>query len=255
MLAPVVIIGIGQLGGVFARGMLRCGHPVYPVTRDMNVEEEAAAIPAPASVLVAVAEQDMHAVLEKLPATWREQAALLQNELLPHDWQRHDLVRPTVLSIWFEKKQGGDVTVLLSTPVYGPQSALYSNALQAVGIPARALTDEDQLLYELVRKNIYILTLNVAGLVVGSTVETLWREHEALARNIANDIMDIQFRLVGRELPRERLIEGMLAAFAGDPHHKCLGRTAPERLRRALSHADELGLAVPHLRRIAAEIR
>ena len=26
---PIVIIGIGELASVFARGFLRCGHPVY----------------------------------------------------------------------------------------------------------------------------------------------------------------------------------------------------------------------------------
>jgi len=30
---PIVIIGIGELGGVFARAFLYAGYPVYPVTR------------------------------------------------------------------------------------------------------------------------------------------------------------------------------------------------------------------------------
>lgn len=254
MRPPIVIIGIGQLGGTFARGLLRCGHPVYPVTRDMNMAEEAAVLPAPASVLVAVAEQDLHAALDALPPTWREQAALLQNELLPRDWQRHELARPTVLSIWFEKKKGTDTTVLLPTPAWGPHAQLFCEALRAVDIPARELAGEDELTHELVRKNVYILTINIAGLVVGGTVEALWRDHQALACDVANEVMDVQFRLIGRELPRERLIEGMLEAFAGDPAHKCLGRTAPDRLRRAIAHADEFDLAVPTLRRIAAQI-
>jgi len=29
-------IGIGELAGVFARAFLRCGYPVYPITRDKN---------------------------------------------------------------------------------------------------------------------------------------------------------------------------------------------------------------------------
>jgi hypothetical protein len=44
----------------------------------------------------------------------------------------------------------------------------------------------------------------------------------------------------------------MLAAFDGDPEHKCMGRSAPARLARAIRQADEAGLDVPRLREIAA---
>ena len=30
---PIVLVGIGEMGGVFARAFLRAGHPVYPVNR------------------------------------------------------------------------------------------------------------------------------------------------------------------------------------------------------------------------------
>jgi len=37
---PVIIIGVGEIGGVLAKGFLRAGHPVYPVTRDMNLAKQ-----------------------------------------------------------------------------------------------------------------------------------------------------------------------------------------------------------------------
>jgi hypothetical protein len=45
----------------------------------------------------------------------------------------------------------------------------------------------------------------------------------------------------------------MLQAFDGDPEHKCMGRSAPARLQRALELADDASLAVPHLRKIQNE--
>ena len=36
MKSPVVLIGIGEMGAVFARGFLRAGYPVYPVTRQTD---------------------------------------------------------------------------------------------------------------------------------------------------------------------------------------------------------------------------
>ena len=39
MKQPIVIVGIGELGGVFARAFLRNGWPVYPITRSMNISK------------------------------------------------------------------------------------------------------------------------------------------------------------------------------------------------------------------------
>ena len=108
---PVVIVGIGEMAGVFARGLLRCGRPVYPITREMDIATESQTLPAPELVLVAVTENDLDQTLEQIPESWRDRLALLQNELLPQSWQRHNLDKPTVISIWFEKKRGQDVKV------------------------------------------------------------------------------------------------------------------------------------------------
>ncbi len=252
MKQPVVVIGIGELGAVFARGLLRSGHPVYPVTRDVDIAAEATQLPQPQLVLLAVAEKDLHAGMAAIPEPWRARVALLQNELLPADWERHQLIDPTVISVWFEKKKGMDAKVLLPSPVFGPQAALLKTALESIDIPVRILSDAQALLVELVVKNLYILTTNIAGLVVGGTVSKLWDEHETLAREVAYDVIDLQEHLCGQSFEREALIQGMLTAFAGDPAHNCMGRSAPARLQRALSLADEAGLAVPRLRAIAA---
>ena len=60
---PVVVIGIGEIGSVFARGFLRLGYPVVPVTRGMDMAVVAADVAEPELVVVAVAEKDLHATL------------------------------------------------------------------------------------------------------------------------------------------------------------------------------------------------
>jgi ketopantoate reductase len=250
MKQPVVIIGVGEIGGVLARGLLRTGHPVYPVTRTMDMATEADQVPEPLAVIVAVAEKDLHPTLQAIPDVWRDRVVLLQNELLPRDWEAHHYERPTVVSIWFEKKAGQDAKVLLPSPVVGPNAKLVVDALAAVNIPARELQDADELLYELVRKNVYILTTNIAGLECKGTVRELWHQHEHVAREVAQEVMDIQDWLTGTTNDRERLIAGMLEGFDGDPEHRCTGRSAPARLERALHHADAAGLAVRKLRAI-----
>lgn len=249
----VVVIGLGQLGRVFAGGLLRTGHTVWPVNRGDDMDIVAARAPETALVLVAVAEADLHTVLQNLPPNWRGRLGLLQNELLPRDWLAHGITEPTVVSVWFEKKKGTDAKPLLPSPVHGPEAQRLARALASIDLPARVLHDVDQMLWELVRKNLYILTTNIAGLVVGGDVGTLWDRHRDLAEGVAYDVLDIQQVLTGREIDRVNLMEGMLEAFAADPAHACAGRTARARLKRALAHADAAGLTVPVLRQIAAE--
>ena len=251
MKAPVIIIGIGEMGGVFARGFLRLGHPLYPTTRSTDLAALAQHLDAPAVVLVAVAESDLAGVLQRLPDAWRSRLALLQNELLPADFAHLD--EPTVISVWFEKKPGQDARVISPSPVYGPQSQLLHDALGAINIPVRMLDSSDQLEFELVAKNLYILTTNIAGLVTGGTTGTLWGEHQQLAREVAADVIALQQAMTGHSYDRDALVNAMLEAFDGDSEHNCMGRSAPARLQRALQHADRYGLAVPALRRIAAQ--
>lgn len=250
---PVVLVGIGEMGGVFARGILRVGHPVIPVTRDGDIEEVAAAYPQPQLVLVSVAENDLHATLAQLPTHWHSCVGLLQNELLPRDWEQHHFSNPTVISVWFEKKKGLDAKVLIPSPVYGPQAGLLVAALAALDIPALTLNSADALCYELVRKNVYILTTNICGLITGGNVFHLWHANEELARQVAHEVIDIQEWLSNRTFDREQLIAGMVEGMEGDPDHMCMGRSAPGRLQRALQYADEAKLPVPKLREIYAQ--
>ena len=253
MKAPVILIGIGEMGSVFARGLLCSGHPVYPVTRNDDLTEVAKQLPSPELVVVAVAENDLHTVLETIPPAWQQRLCLLQNELLPDDWQRYGFIKPTVISVWFEKKKGQDVKVLIPSPVLGPAAELLKASLGKLDIPVRILADDSELLFELALKNVYIVTTNCAGLVTGGTVSELWENHRELAEAVAREVIQIQASLTGQDFQAEALIAGMLEAFKGDPEHGCMGRSAPARLARALQQADAAGLAIPRLREIAAQ--
>ena len=253
MKKPAVIIGMGEMGGVFARGLLRLGNPIYPLLRGCNLHEAPDQVPDPEMVLVAVAEKDLHSALNEFPRQWHDRVVLLQNELLPRDWQHHEIKNPTVISVWFEKKKGQDYKVLVPSPIYGPRAEMLANALHSLEIPTTILSSEEELLFQLVRKNVYILTTNIAGLVTHGTVDDLWSNHQQLAREVASDVIDIQEWLTGQTFDRDRLIEGMVEAINGDLEHKCMGRSAPARLESAIAHADKARLTVEKLREIAAE--
>ncbi len=246
----VVVVGLGEMGSVFARGFLRCGYSVHPVTRDMEMQTVANEVKLPELVLIAVGEAGLQQQLTLLPDSWRDRLVLLQNELLPQDWLQHEL-NPTVISVWFEKKKGQDSKVIMPSPVYGQHALVVSDALASIDIPANLLSSESELLHALVVKNVYILTTNIAGLEVGGNVGQLWRQHRELAMAVASEVIHLQETLTGAAFDRDKLIAGMVAAFEGDSEHMCMGRSAPGRLQRALSQAIEQGLSLKSLHRIS----
>jgi len=246
----VVVVGLGEMGSVFARGFLRSGYTVHPVTRDMEMSAVAEVIANPELVLIAVGEADLHKQLLRVPESWKDRLVLLQNELLPNDWQKYNL-EPTVISVWFEKKKGQDSKVIIPSPVYGKHAQLVADALASIDIATTLLADEAALLHELVLKNVYILTTNIAGLEVGGNVGQLWDEHRVLANTVVSEVIRLQETLTGSILNHQSLVDGMVEAFNGDPEHMCMGRSAPVRLQRALSLAKSNNLTLGMLERIS----
>lgn len=250
MSKSIVVVGLGEMGSVFARGFLRSGYTVHPVTRGMGMFDVAATLDSPELVLIAVGEADLHEQLMQVPDAWKDRLVLLQNELLPGNWQKYDLT-PTVISVWFEKKKGQDSKVIIPSPVFGKHAQKIADALAAIDISSTVLSDEVALLHELVLKNVYILTTNIAGLEVGGNVGELWDEHHDVAHAVVSDVIRLQEALTGETFDHQSLIDGMVAAFNGDREHMCMGRSAPVRLQRALSLAAENNLSLDMLERIS----
>jgi ketopantoate reductase len=250
MKPSVVIIGMGEMAGVFARAFLKSGYPVIPVRRQDDMQSLASEIPTPYLVLLAVAEKDLDEALSQVPQNWHDHLVLLQNELLPSSWQSHKISDPTVISVWFEKKSGQDYKVVVPSPVYGPHASILVKALSTLAIPAVQMQSKADLLFELIRKNLYILTTNICGLECGGNVKQLWANNSILMNRVFDDILLIQQSLSGVNFNRDQLLNAVLEAFDGDPEHNCMGRSAPERLHRALKVAESFNLDVPELKRL-----
>lgn len=244
---PVVIVGVGEIGAELALGWLRSGYPVYPVLRGIELEQAAREYPEPALVLIAVGEDDLHPVLAALPFKWQDRIALIQNELMPRDWQKHGLENVSVAVVWFEKRPGKPRVDILDTPVYGPSALLLAQALTRLGVPTRVLKDQQALLFELAKKALYILTVNIAGLITGGTVGELWQKHREFARQVAEEVLQVLELRAGCPLPREELILGMAAGIEDCPHRLCLGRRAKARLARVLEEARQAKIELPRL--------
>ncbi|MBH54008.1 MAG: hypothetical protein CMI18_06640 [Opitutaceae bacterium] len=247
---PITIIGIGEIAAVLARAFLRNEYPIFPVTRNMDIAVAVNEVPEPLMVVVAVAEKDYPLVMESIPDPWRDRLVLIQNELLPDKWEVYRIENPTILSVWFEKKKGIDTNSILPTPMYGPHAKVIAESLEGIDVPCKVMASADDMLLELVQKNVYVFTINIAGLFLdeGTTTSSLWENHQELALKVANDVIDLQEAITGQTLSGEQLLEGMVKGFKGDPHHICKGRSAPGRLTRAIQLADEKGLEIRYVR-------
>lgn len=254
MKPAIVIVGMGQLGGEFAKGFLRCGHPVAPVLRGMSMRDQKRAFPDPGFVLITVGEDDLHPVLDAIPDAWRDRLGLLQNELLPQDWEAHQLPHPTVCVVRFEKKKGRPARAEVPSYVYGPHAELIVRALRVLEIPVEEMDTAREIMLELVRKNLFILTTNITGLVVGGTLEDLWEDHRDLTMEVAKEVLDLQEAIVGVQLPRESMIEHMIEVFRKVPDQSAMGRSAPDRLARTLRRARDKELDLPRMEQIEEEL-
>ena len=255
MKKPIIVLGIGELGSVFSRAFLRNNYPVYPITRATDIDELSSSID-PEMILVCTAEGDLQSALYSIPNKWKDRVAMMQNELLPRDWESHNFTNPTVISVWFEKKKGMDSKVLISSPAYGPKAQILADSLALIDIPARAVANEDELLFELVLKNLYILTTNIAGLAIksGANVDDLRNNHLDLMREVSKDVLKLQESLTGKSFNESDLEKGMIKAFEGDLEHGCMGRSAPARLDRTLELANEFNIEVPALQKIKGSL-
>ena len=146
--------------------------------------------------------------------------------------------------------------MLIPSRVDGPKAGLIAESLEDIEIPCRILSSADEILYELVFKNVFVLTINITGLVLeeGTTTESLWTHHNEFARSIADEVIDVQEWLTEATFQRKRLIDGLVEGVYGDPQHKCKGRSAQGRLTRVIDIADEAGLEIPRIRDIRSHL-
>lgn len=249
-----LVIGVGELGGVFSLGLLRRGYSVLPVLRQTPTEPLLARSPEPSLCVIAVGEEDLSQVLDGWAKRYADRWVLMQNELRPSEWERRGLQTPTVAVVWFEKKPGREVRPLVSSPVYGPHASVIVGALTALGLPAHVEADPEQLLFELCLKNLYILSMNIVGLTHPTDVGTIWHEHRPYLDQVCAEVLELEAAQMQRSLPTQSLCIELERIILADPRHVAAGRSAPTRLGRTLRTARNLGIKTPMLDEIARRL-
>lgn len=245
------VIGIGQLGQLYAGGALRLGLRVTPLLRGQDRPAFYDALPPGTPLLLSLPEDALAGEVAQVPAARKDDVVLVQNELFPTQWRALGLANPTVLTVWLSKKKSRPVEVARATLAHGPFARLFVQIHEALGLPARVATDESELLQDIVAKYVFILTINALGLVENLTLgEWLKRDPEGVRALIA-EAARLGSWHAGQEVPPERLTPAVLAAMEALHGYPARGRSAGERLARAQRDLAEATIAAPRLLEIA----
>lgn len=246
----LVIIGIGELGKLLGAGALRVGTRVTPVTRNMQLERVLSEVAPRTPILVSVGESALPHVLASLPAPHGEQVILLQNELFPSVYRKVQ-IQPTVLVPWVLQKPGLPTIVARPTPLYGAQAELFAEIFSALSLSHVRLASEAALAQALVDKYAFIMTVNTLGLATDRTLGMWLQEAPTQVWDICGEAARLGQALVEAPIDAAQAQRATEEAMIALAHVPARGRTARERVERALGHAARLGLALPAIERAA----
>ena len=172
---------MGEVGRRLAGALERSGWEVRPVTRDAGWSG-ALDPDDPAPRLLAVREEDLGQVLERIPVSLRPRLVLVQNGFLE---AVHGPLGPVTRGLIYFTSKGEFYEVLCPSVFHGPLAAPFVEALGGGGISSRLATDHRAFLEAMIVKGIWNavvgLPLAVHDVDLGTYLESYRDELEALA--------------------------------------------------------------------------
>jgi hypothetical protein len=102
--------------------------------------------------------------------------------------------------------------------------------------------------FELAVKNLYILGLNLGGLLTRSeNAIGLITTHERTFLPLLEELIELEIQASEVALSADALRRAFFDAIEADPKHGALGRSAPLRLKRTSELARRLSVATPRI--------
>lgn len=260
--AEVVVIGMGQLGELFAGAFIQSGRTVVPVIRGQALSTR---LPLDVElILSAVGEESAQEVISNIPDTHLDRLVLLQNELRPLAWLSRyaplttSCLReraPTICIVWFEKKAAKAPVQVLPSVLFGELAPIMAIALDQLHLTHRTVLTQAELHHELCLKNLYILGLNIGGLRGATVASELLKDGSGFAP-LVDELIGLEQASLSvsgatTQLDGPRLKFELEQAILADPNHSCAGRSAPARLRRTLQLGRDLDHQLPICKKTA----
>jgi hypothetical protein len=242
----MIVLGVGELGRLFAGAALAEGLHVTPITRGVTPAHVLAGRPPHVPILVAVGEDALERALDSLPAARRDDAVLVQNELWPSVWQSRGF-RPSLMLPWVLQKPGLPRTVVGTTPVFGAHAAMLGALCARLSLPCVGIT-EREVPQALADKYTFILVINALGCWRDELLGRFLTDAQPQIAALCQEASALSAALLDAPLDPVRSHRLTLDAMEAMASMRARGRTASLRVDRALGHAATHGLNVPALR-------
>lgn len=244
-----VVIGVGNLGRLYAGGLLRAGYSLAPIRRETDPAPVLLAHPPGTPLLCAVGEADLAAVIDAVPVDRRCDLLCLQNELFPADLDALGAPDAGLAVAWTLAKPGFPVIVGRRAAASGAAAPAFARACEALGHPC-VLSDDPG--WEAATKYAFIVAVNALGLCESTTLERWVTADRQQVEVVVRESCALALARIGESDRIDDALSEVWEGIHGFGPLPCRGRSSRSRVARALERARELGTPTPHLRSIAA---
>ena len=240
-----IVIGLGQLGQLYGGAALRLGMRVTPVTRHQSIADTCERVSKDSPIVVAVGEGALNEVAREIPVHRRKDAVLVQNEIFMESMNEIGLGESTLSTVWLSKKKQRPIEIARVSCAYGPHADWFRTLHQAIDLPMECAADAAQMERELIAKYTFILTINVLGLVENITLGQWLEKDAALVESVAVDALGLAEAYAKTRVQADQVLEIVREAMHGLAHYPARGRTAQQRLDKAIKDARQYQVDMP----------
>lgn len=204
-----VVIGGGRIGTALVDQSRLRGLQVPLVGRldGWQVLDEPAGVP----IAVCVRNDDLSAVLERVPPHRRADLVFLQNGMLRPWLSDHDLAKASRGLLFFAVAQRGAPAIPGGvSPMVGPHALAMANWLQQLDLPAAAVTPEEFAAVE-VEKLLWNSAFGLLCEVHSCNVGTVVQQYRPQLHDLAAEMLNLAGPACGADLALEPLVDRLCA--------------------------------------------
>lgn len=203
----MIVIGAGRIGTAL--------HELAPasiplVTRTQGWDVLAGDVGEP--IVIAVRNDDLDAVLDRVPERRRADLVFVQNGMLRPWLAERGLTAITRGLLFFAVAKRGDPIQpgAVASPFCGPRAAVLVDTLCGFGVPAEVVEPEAFVAIEL-EKLIWNCAFGLCCEAFGATVGEVVEQHATELRNLVAELLEVGERVFDVELELDPLIERLSA--------------------------------------------
>jgi len=241
----ITLVGAGRIGGALARAAGARRLPHHVVRRDAGWD---ALREGTGPVLVTVRNDDLDAVVARVPEARRDDLVFIQNGML-RDWQAAAGLSHATRGLLFfaVPSRGAPIEVGGPSPFTGPHAAAVVEFMTAIEVPAEVVDAAAFARVEL-EKLVWNAAFGLLCERFEASVGTLVEAHADVTTALCGELLDVGARKLGLPLDaaaREGMIARLLAYSRSIAGYRGAVKEWPWRNGWFVAAADAIGVATP----------